>query len=622
MSADFEALEPDVRAALRELRGEPSEATPARWDAIAAEAAAMRAHPDDRPDAATMPARGSVGRVVLAALSVAATLLLIATLVIRSREETLVLTTPTTTTPTSTTPPDSTGIFPWMTHTKLLLYDGKGSVNVIEPDRGLGRRVVLDASPGDYPFPFVRVGDRFVFPLEGSTRSLPLDLQGTPTVLGPSTLFVPSLDSDDVWLMALGPDNGYETTHPTFTWTRVAVDGSRTDFTGIESSVQFASHDRLWVQDGGAGLSEVDPATRERRPVSSGYCTVVVPSRNHVASVGTKDPACDPVHVLTAGDGAIRDVHPDITQELSLVASPDGTRAAAIGRSSLDVVDLATGHVEQLPLEGAATYGKLVWSPDSTQVFVQTTSPQQTMLRGYNLATGEHASIPFDLGDTLVAVDALPEDQGPIIDAPTDASPECLPVLTVGGRGVNSTSRPVLPDVTCRIVLDPATSAFVSETDGASMSFRRPRSWTSRVLTEMELGTASTLYELSDQEMAPPCEIPLSGTFSCPEPIERLDPDSTFVQISRDPNFFGTDFSTRPGEPTHVGDRSAKVDRSLSPRCAAVGAARSVTFYVRATTIPSNQEVIIVYACAGAGAADFDQSVGVLLGTMQFVDQP
>jgi hypothetical protein len=286
------------------------------------------------------------------------------------------------------------------------------------------------------------------------------------------------------------------------------------------------------------------------------------------------------------------------------------------------VVDLATGHVEQLPLEGAATYGKLVWSPDSTQLFVQTSSPQQTMLRGYNLATGQHAEIPFDLGDTLVAVDALPDDQGPVIDAATAASPECLPTLTLGGRGVNTIIRQVLPEATCRIVGDPAKSAFESETQVASMTFQRPRTWRSRVLNEDELGPTSTLYEFSSQEMAPPCEIPISGKFTCPRPIEHLDPAAVFVRITTVMNFGGDpSVLSRPGDLAVVGSRQGRVDRSLSTSCVAIGGERSITAAV-ASIEPTAQNIVVVEACAAAAAADFEASVGVLLGTLQFTDQP
>jgi hypothetical protein len=95
----------------------------------------------------------------------------------------------------------------------VVVIDIDSMMTLVDFSTGISKTATLPhKGGGDYPDALLATGGFFVYPGDGGTWAIPLNLSGSPRLLGPSSYVVPSATAGRVWLVTTTSDRGQPAT--------------------------------------------------------------------------------------------------------------------------------------------------------------------------------------------------------------------------------------------------------------------------------------------------------------------------------------------------------------------------------------------------------------------------
>jgi hypothetical protein len=321
---------------------------------------------------------------------------------------------------TSTTEPPL--LFGGATDTTLVVAPGYGPLVALDLDTGNAQRFDdTDGVPGDFPFRVTGLESGVAYPGSGGVLTLPWSFDGPPMTIGRSWFFVPSGRADHLWLVDPPSDGNDEVG-----LREVDAAGEVTATTAIPPGTYAMGGvgDLLVVQDA-ADLNLFDPARRSFT-TSLGPAVLLATEGDRLAVTEGCD-GCAAIRVIDLGAPDEDDTVETSGHPTDAAFSPDGRWLAIWALSedgtaaSLDLLDLTTG--EATPIRGseAGPYADVVWSNDSSWVFVMSRGEVQsgTMITAFEV--GAPAAVmrttPHMQSGTIVAI---PAGEGPDLGSRPD----------------------------------------------------------------------------------------------------------------------------------------------------------------------------------------------------------
>ena len=306
---------------------------------------------------------------------------------------------------------------PEISGNRVVVVDNDAAMTLIEFSTGAQKAVVLPhKTGGDYPDALLATGGFFVYPGNGGTWAVAVDLSGRPRLLGPSSDVVPSATSGRVWLVTTTTATG----RPVPTTVReVAVDGRYRSAihrvpTGF-SPISGVTGGLLLIDTSGPGGGSViwSPTTGRFGPHLPGpdVGNLVDVRASMVAwGVGCNyESICTSLRVIDVRTGRSRD-YPAPAGTAGWVStggegsrdafSPDGddlALRAANGKgqpvgSDVYVVDLSSGATSVVPDSSASVpYSRVAWVPDSSWVISASAAGS---VSAYNVRDGQRRAFP------------------------------------------------------------------------------------------------------------------------------------------------------------------------------------------------------------------------------------
>jgi hypothetical protein len=309
---------------------------------------------------------------------------------------------------------------------RVVVIDNDAVMTLVDFSTGTSRTAtLLHKGGGDSPDALLATGGFFVYPGEGGTWAIPLDLSGSPRLLGPSSYVVPSATSGRVWLVTITDERG----QPASTTAReVEADGrSRNPLYRVPAGFGPISgvEGGLLLVDTTAGGSVVwNPATQRfgaRFPGPNVGNLVDVRGSMVAWGVGcSPNSICTSLRLTDVGTGRSRD-YPAPQGTAGWVStggegsrdafSPDGQylaiRAAngvtQLSPSDVYVVNLSSGATFSVPDSSPPyPYSRVAWLPNSSWVVFASGAGS---VNAYRVQDGQRRSFPTPCcGVALLAV--------------------------------------------------------------------------------------------------------------------------------------------------------------------------------------------------------------------------
>lgn len=309
-------------------------------------------------------------------------------------------------------------------------YDGVVAVDL--NDRVAARWVLPGQRAGDQPVRLHAVGDRLVV---GWSPVVSITPTGEDLIDLGGTIFVPAAEDDAVWVIDYGDDRiGPGPT--TFSLVSTTTGGSLVEAPGIDGSEGMAA-----AGVPGGLIVSTDDGIGVWTPEAAGFVRMFSDETGFVATANQNTVAwcsgdCSTMHLSDAQTGTRVDVaaQPGATFAAHAVAvSPDGKTIAAveITGGSAEVVTLAdatTGNVAARYSLSMGFPAAVVWSPDSTQLFVAEDSygRSATALFRLDIPTETAEIVELAFGGALGAITGDP-DLVTTTDAPIGDISQCGP---------------------------------------------------------------------------------------------------------------------------------------------------------------------------------------------------